>query len=101
MASASSLHPDNKGKGGGDELHRSGSFKRKKDAGKNVASASHENNDGPRSRWAMARAKMDVSKALAIMGFSSSRTLDRDAREELNSALSKQMEMIGVNVVLL
>ena len=47
------------------------------------------------SHWAAARAKMDVSKALAIMGFSSSRTLDHDAKTELNSALAKQMEIIG------
>ncbi len=51
--------------------------------------------DSQTSHWATARAKMDVSKALAIMGFSSSRTLDHDARGELHSALARQMEMLG------
>ena len=41
------------------------------------------------------RGKMDVSKALAIMGFSSSRTLDHNAKQELNAALARQMEIIG------
>lgn len=54
-----------------------------------------DENSGPTNHWAAARAKMDVSRALAIMGFSSSRTLDTDARNELNTALSKQMEIIG------
>ena len=42
------------------------------------------------------RPKMDVSKALSIMGFTSARSLDQsggnDALGELNSALSKRME---------
>ena len=44
------------------------------------------------------RPKMDMSKALAILGFSSSRTLDpaggHDPKAELSHALSKQMEVI-------
>ena len=43
----------------------------------------------------MAKPKMDFAKALSIMGFSTSRTLDpsggHDARVELNAALSRKM----------
>jgi len=46
----------------------------------------------------MIRPKMDVSKALSIMGFTSARTLDQssgnNALTELNSALSKKMESL-------
>jgi len=42
----------------------------------------------------IARPKMDVPKALAVLGFSSSRTLDTDAKMELNNALSRQMELL-------
>ncbi len=59
-----------------------------------VKAAKDDEKGGQQSHWASARAKMDVSKALAIMGFSSSRMLDHDAKSELNSALSKQMEII-------
>ncbi len=54
---------------------------------------------GGSSNWQTAtqtliRPKMDVAKALAILGFTSSRTLDHDARSELNAALNRQMELI-------
>ena len=43
----------------------------------------------------MVKPKMDFAKALSIMGFSTSRTLDpsggHDARVELNAALSRKM----------
>ena len=43
----------------------------------------------------MVKPKMDFAKALSIMGFSTSRTLDpsggHDAKVELNAALSRKM----------
>ena len=46
----------------------------------------------------MIRPKMDVSKALSIMGFTSARTLDQssgnNALTELNLALSKKKESL-------
>ena len=49
----------------------------------------------PGSRRKMVKPKMDFAKALSIMGFSTSRTLDpsggHDARVELNGALSRKV----------
>jgi hypothetical protein len=48
--------------------------------------------------YTVAKPKMDVSKALAILGFSSSRSLNpcsgNDPKVELNAALSRKMEDI-------
>ena len=64
---------------------------------------SNEKNASTADQWQNAanlasRPKMDMAKALAILGFSSSRTLDanggHDPRAELSCALSKQMHNI-------
>jgi hypothetical protein len=58
-------------------------------------STSSANAAVPSTRRKMVKPKMDFAKALSIMGFSTSRTLDpsggHDARVELNAALSKKM----------
>ncbi len=114
MASTSQLRISGGGGGGsGSAVNRASSFKRTKEkdgegSSKSKKEANRGRRDGgrkggggggddggPTGHWATARAKMDVSKALAIMGFSSSRKLDGDAQTELNMALSRQMEKIG------
>ena len=53
------------------------------------------NNQPVAGRRKMVKPKMDFAKALSIMGFSTSRTLDpsggHDAKVELNAALSRKM----------
>ena len=68
-----------------------------------MASTADADPNGAAQSWQAAaqsvvRPKMDMAKALAIMGFSSSRTLDpnggHDPRKELSEALSRQMALI-------
>ena len=63
-------------------------------SGKGTASGV-PNNQPVAGRRKMVKPKMDFAKALSIMGFSTSRTLDpsggHDAKVELNAALSRKM----------